>query len=344
MSPASVIFISWGGHRRSSEIGRQFGVEVLTFRTPYRGLRRYLVLGWRTLYTLLVRRPRTVIVQSPSFMLSALAEVLAPVLRFRIVIDAHNEAITPFIYNYALVRWGARVLLRRADLVIVSNSRLREYVERLGTRAVVLPDPIPSAPPGDKMALGPGAHVVFICTFASDEPVEDVMEAAKILGPTVTIHVTGAPNARGEAARKNAPPNVRFCGYLEEGLYWRLLASADVIMDLTLIPACLVCGAYEALAIGRPLVLFDDPAAREAFTTAAEYAGHGPDSIANALGRVLAQREAFAVSVASARILFERHWSAAARRFADELDLCAPQSALHDELTKEGESSDVRVP
>ena len=327
MNSSPSVFISWERHRRTTEIGRHFGVEVLTLVSKQAGLRRYLVLTWRTVRELLSRRPSAVIVQSPSLVLCALAEVLAPILRFRLIVDAHYEALTPFVYDYRLVHWGAGVLLRHADVVIVTNDHLRRYVERHGTRALVLPDPLPLVQPPERVQLGPGRHAVFICTFARDEPVEDVMEAARVLGPEVTIHVTGALNARGHAARKAAPANVRFCGYLPEGDYWRLLASVDAVIDLTLIPACLVCGAYEALAICQPLVLSDDLATRETFTTAAAYAGRSPASIASAIQQVLAGREAFVAGVVKARAAYERRWSTAAERFAEELSLKARHSS-----------------
>jgi glycosyltransferase involved in cell wall biosynthesis len=324
---AGVVFVTWGGHRRTSEIGRQFQLDVLSLYTPHRGLRRYLTLCWQTIRALALRRPRTVIVQSPSFVLCALAELLAVVLRFELAIDAHNEAVAPYIYNYGLVRWGARLLLRHADLVIVTNDHLFSQVKYAGAqRVAVLPDPIPVVPTTAKMSLGSGAHVVFICTFARDEPVEEVIQAARLLGPTVTVHVTGTPGRRRRAVQKTAPANVRFWGYLAEEEYWALLASAHVIVDLTLIPSCLVCGAYEAMALGQPLVLSDDLATRETFTTAAVYANPNADSIAAAIARVLAERAYIVASIPAARAAFQHRWDSAAECFATTLNLPRPCS------------------
>src|SRR5690606_17758823 len=38
-----------------------------------------------------------------------------------------------------------------------------------------------------------------------------------------------------------------------------------LVLDLTLKPNCLVCGAYEALAAHRPMVLSDNPATVDLF-------------------------------------------------------------------------------
>ena len=37
------------------------------------------------------------------------------------------------------------------------------------------------------------------------------------------------------------------------------------MLDLTLKPNCLVCGAYEALALQKPMVLTGNPATRDLF-------------------------------------------------------------------------------
>ena len=82
------------------------------------------------------------------------------------------------------------------------------------------------------------------------------------------------------------PRNVRFTGFLAEQDYWDLLRGADGIIDLTLKPNCLVCGAYEALAVGRPMLLSDNAASMELFGDGATYTDNTPQGIRSAVERL----------------------------------------------------------
>ena len=84
-------------------------------------------------------------------------------------------------------------------------------------------------------------------------------------GADLHLQVTGNPHKIGLSVAQRAPPNVHFTGFLADEDYWQLLRSADAIIDLTSKADCLVCGAYEALALGKPMLLSDNTASRELF-------------------------------------------------------------------------------
>ncbi len=60
---------------------------------------------------------------------------------------------------------------------------------------------------------------------------------------------------------------IRIGGFLPEDEFVALLAGSDLIVDLTTRDDCLVCGAYEAVALEVPMVLSDTPALRDYFTS-----------------------------------------------------------------------------
>src|SRR5262249_20916535 len=154
-------------------------------------VRRYLVLTARTLAVLARKRPRVLLVQNPSLVLSALAVALRGVLRYRLVVDAHNEAVEPYqnrqFWLGALARW----VLRRGDLTIVTNRHLAQSVQSQGGRSFILPDRIPAAPGGTARRLGPAFNVVLIATFARDEPIAAIFDAVR--GAELSLYVTGNP-------------------------------------------------------------------------------------------------------------------------------------------------------
>jgi hypothetical protein len=231
-------------------------------------------------------------VQNPSLLLTLLAAILRPIFRYRLVVDAHNEAIQPFIHRNRVVLWLTRELLGMADLTIVTNTGLAQAVEDQGGKAFVLPDAVPVPP--ELTLLGAYSQVwtestrlrvAVIATYAPDEPITEMLEAARQTVDQAEFVFTGN-HAKLDLDTHGSPTNVRFTGFLDEAAYWRLLSSADAVMDLTLMDNCLVCGAYEAIAVGKPAILSDNSASKELFGQAAIYSGSTVAEIAAAIQRL----------------------------------------------------------
>jgi glycosyltransferase involved in cell wall biosynthesis len=74
--------------------------------------------------------------------------------------------------------------------------------------------------------------------------------------------VTGNYRKAGIVPPTDAP-NVTFTGFLADPDYVALLGRADVVIVLTSDDDLLNCGAYEALALDKPLILSDTKAIRE---------------------------------------------------------------------------------
>ena len=281
-----ILALSWFDHRRTRGLCAGLGIELALVDTRYRGLRRYLTLGLRTLALLIRRRPRVLLVQNPSLVLSALVLVLRPLLGFRVVIDAHNEAVEPYENPQGWIKSLSRWVIRRADLTIVTNRQLALNVTAQGGTPFVLPDLIPQPPAArEPGARNPQFHVALIATFAKDEPIAPIFEAVREL--PLQMSVTGnSSRLKGEVAAL-APANVHFTGFLEETDYWALLRAVDAVVDLTLKPDCLVCGAYEALAVGKPMLLSDNAASIELFGDSAVFTDNTKQGIREGLERLM---------------------------------------------------------
>lgn len=282
-----ILWVTWEEHRRTSGICRELGIDVYVISYAGAGWKRYIVLAVRTVRLAISVKPDVLIVQNPSLLLTALAAVLKWPLKHRLVVDAHNEAITPYIHTGRLVRWLSRLLLRAADITIVTNSHLAEEVAESGGVPFVMPDKIPALPHFEKRPLSDRLNVVFISTFAKDEPTEAVFEAVSRYMDRITLYVTGH---EGKLKRRYAAPlpqNVKPVGYLCEHDYWELLNSADAVIDLTLMDNCLVCGGYEALAASKPLILSDNAASKQYFGRAAVYVDNSVRGIADGFEQIL---------------------------------------------------------
>lgn len=281
-------WLSWHWHQRTAAITQEWDIEWIMLDTHRRGLARYVELLGRSLAVLWRLRRSTVIVQSPSLLLAALAVAVAPALRLRLIIDAHNESVRPFAQDAAVIRQLIRLVVRRAELVIVTNDELADAVRAHGGRPFVLPDAIPVAPEGDDRAWQHSMPVVLvICTYAADEPVTVFIETARRLAGVAEIRLTGRPPRKAQELLRTAPANLKALGFLSESDYWRELRNAQCVVDLTLKPNCLVCGGYEAIAVGKSPILSDDVSSRRLFGGVATFVDNTVEGLTSAiLGRL----------------------------------------------------------
>ena len=274
--------------------------------TSSRGrLMRYLTLAARTAALLMRRRPAVVVTQCPSTVLGLLTAMLKPLLGFTFVADLHNAAVDPSLANW-LHRKLLALVRHTADLCLVSNPNLVAAVERDGGKAFVLPDKLPDLRAQAPVLAAPARTVVFVCTYASDEPWREVIEAARLIDPRVTMFVTGN-HSRVQLPLR--PDNVYLTGFVSERDYIALLRAADVIVDLTCLEDCLVCGAYEAAALGKALVTSDTAALRAYFNRGTVYTKHDRRSLAAALTDALARADQLAAEMSALRTELTLDWN-----------------------------------
>jgi glycosyltransferase involved in cell wall biosynthesis len=307
--------LTWFEHRRTRELCAGLDIELLVLTTKLRGPLRYLVLGGRTLALLARRRPAVLLAQNPSLILAALATAVRDVLGYRLIVDAHNEAVTPFINRQPWVARLSHWVIRRADVTIVTNRQLAERVLRQDGRPFTLPDRIPMPPPVPVRTLDGAFNVVLIATFAPDEPVAEVLEAVR--GADVVLYVTGNHRKLDPTVAARVPPNVRFTGFLGELDYWSLLRSADAIVDLTLMDDCLVCGSYEALALGKPMLLSNNSASVELFGDCAVFTNNTAADIRRALGRLRLEHVRLQAAAERRRSELVDLWTGSARTLGE---------------------------
>lgn len=305
-----VLAVNWERHRRMQGLCASLGVPLQEMEHGGGRIGRYLNLARRTLALIRERRPRVLIVQNPSIALAFFALLMRWFYRFRLVVDAHNEAVQPFIHTSWPIPALARLLMRRADLTIVTNGKLAGVVTAAGGRPFVLPDCLPAVPleVNTPPVAGDPMDVMVISTFAPDEPLAEIAAAAERLGDGFRFHVTGNDRKLDPEIRARLPGNVRLTGFLPEHDYWILMRDSHLVLDLTLMPDCLVCGAYEALAALRPMILSDSDATRELFGSVAVLSGASADEIAGSLQRA---RDSFAELTAAmprGRDRFEADW------------------------------------
>jgi glycosyltransferase involved in cell wall biosynthesis len=298
---------------RSSSIARALGGEAQTFydlgaqSKPLVPL-RYLISAARTIAYLMRRRPRAVMIQAPPVPAVAIAWAWARLARVPLLIDSHPASFgTDAARIDRLMRPLLARLVPRAAGCIVTTPRLGEQIARWGGRPLVVHEaPMPWGERIRPRGCSQQSRVLFVCTFAPDEPVMDVLGAAARL-PEVTFALTGDIRRLPEAARNAAPDNVQWLGYLNGADYVAALEGADVIMSLSRRPESVARSAHEGVDALRPVVISGGPHMRDLFPYAV-YVENDAASIAAGVAEALRRCEELSGQAIDARSAQHGRW------------------------------------
>lgn len=273
------IWITWENQVRNKTLSKEISAQLYQLESKKSRLIRYIHLSILTFSLIKKTSANVVVVQNPSIILALIANVFCRLYRKQLAVDAHNGGLFPIDGKYWALNKLAQLIVKVTPLTIVSNMELQKYVEGEGGQAIVVPDPLPDIVPITKHTNQQPYKAVFVCTWASDEPYLEVIEAAKRLPDDITLYITG--NHKGKVSiPKQANPNIVLTGYISDEEYASLLSCADVTIDLTTRDNCLVCGAYESVALEKPMILSDKLALKSYFNKGALYTENNAEDIA----------------------------------------------------------------
>ncbi len=268
------LWLVWENQRRSKVLAAHFGCTL--HEIVHEGLLRYPLSVFHTFRILWRERPSTIFVQNPSMILAALAVLWGVTTRIQVVVDRHSTFLLNRTYRMSpwllLFRALNRLTLKYANLTIVTNEFLADLVLRSGGTPVVLPDKLPnvvSEPFARYPVLSSSRNILFVSSFAEDEPLAELIEAvSQVRERLLHVYVTGKLKKAPASIVAAAPKNVTFTDYLSDNDYVRLLRSVDMVVVLTTADHTMLCGCYEAIAAGQPLVTSRKDVLRSYFTDA----------------------------------------------------------------------------
>ena len=256
MKKNSAIWITWEKHRRTESLSSILAIPLYCLRSSLPIFLKHPWLLLRTFFLLLHLRPQLLFVQNPSAFLTIEAILLKHILGYVLVVDAHNAGVYPFEIHQKRFLRIFPFIHRYANLTIVTNSVLAAIINKNGGHSFVLPDPLPKFNSIPKPIKKREVFIVtFICSFAADEPYFEVMKSVQYLPDDVKVYITGNNRKLKRSERLQAGDNIVLTGFLEDGDFVQQLINSDVIMDLTTFQDCIVCGAYEGVSLGVPLIL-----------------------------------------------------------------------------------------
>lgn len=272
------IWVTWERQIRNRSMSNELGVPLYELISERSRLTRYIALSTETLKIFWKERPRTVFVQNPSIVLASLAVISSKLFGFMLLVDSHNSGIYPLERRSRVLNVIADWIMKSADVTIVTNQFLASEVNKRGGEAYVMPDPIPTLITNSRLSEVQPPSILFICSWAEDEPYAEVMEAVRDLD--MVLYVTGNyKKSLSPEELKELPKNVVLLGFVDRATYDSYLNSVDVVLDLTTREYCLVCGAYESVSAEKPMIISDTKVNREVFNQGAVYSGSNSASI-----------------------------------------------------------------
>ncbi len=313
-----VVGIAWAPTApRSQRLAAALGAEmhkmhVLAFQRPLIAPLKYLALACATWLLLWRKRPRVVLAQNPPIFLVMVVALYASLTGNQYLIDTHTGGLVGYKWGWSLPlhRW----LSRHALATIVTNTHLHDLLlggsGRRRFRVLLLGDPPVEWDDATLQAAPiPGARqVVVTATYASDEPIEELFAAARQL-PDVSFAITGDARRLPAMVRAARPPNVRLTGWLSDSDYGELVGRANLVVALTTRDHTLLCGAWEALYAGQPLVTSDWPVLRLAFSRGTVFTGASAQEIAAAIHLALAQEDHLRAAMQALAAEKQQAWS-----------------------------------
>jgi len=306
---ADRIWITWEIQRRNRTLSACFNAKLYELDVHACSLFRYPIAISKTIGVLANEKPNIIFVQNPSLVLASLSVLIAYMFKKVLIIDTHNAGLFPLEGQYRLLNWIASKITSCGDLSIVSNHELEKYVVDQGGKAIAIPDPIPKIIAHEsKPKLKGETNILFVCSWAKDEPYLEVLRAAESVDNGTYIYVTGNSKGREKLYGDELPESVVMTGYVSEKEYTDLLYACDVVMVLTRRENCLLCGAYEGVAAGKPLIISNTLALKQHFNKGCVFVKNNPGEILEAIDTVKQNYLALTKEIESLRLQHDRNY------------------------------------
>lgn len=312
-------WIAWERHRRTNELCSYLGIEPTIFESNLPRLIKHPLFTLKTISEIFSNDIETLIIQNPSVLLTLIACLLHKIRGYRLIIDTHNAGIQPETYILKQLDWLYSYFQREADITIVTNEALADIVRGNGGEPFIMPDRLPRSQATKKLKLKGKYNLVYICSFGKDEPYEQVIEAVKKLSTDYIVYITGNYQKVQGKLKNKTSDNIIYTGFLDEYNYWNLLGSCDLVIDLTNRENCLLCGAYEAISVGTPMILSSKLALMRYFYKGCIYTDNSSQSIIEAVNNGIANKERLKLEINQLREELQQNWESIGARFKEIL-------------------------
>jgi len=298
MNPASsLVAVAWDNHQgRTQALADALGGRALYLRSrPKQKLAlpvRYLVDGIRMWRLLQRDRPPAVLVVTPPVIPPLVAWLWSLGHPCSVVVDCHTGAFHSWRWRWSMPL--LRLACRGARATLVHTTADEELVQAWNLKPLLVPDDIPEVAMAESSpVIAARPRVVVAGSLDGNEPVAATLAAARLL-PEFEVRFTGDQHRVAARLRRDAPANVVFTGWLDYPQFLGELLASGVVAVFSTDPFIMNRAAFEAVGLGRPLVLSDLPLVRVRFGDAAVFSPNDPQLMADAIRGAYERREELA--------------------------------------------------
>ena len=283
------VYITWAQTSSRSDSTAPFfnarSYQITGFKSRSKMLLpwRYIIASAKTLYVLLRDQPKVVFVQNPPTMSVMVVWLYTRFCGASFIPDSHCSVFNSRKWRRFL--WIYRYIARQALTNIAHNHRYVEEIKTWGAHSVNLGSVPRRMQTTRTYAVRQGFNVMFPCSFQGDEPVAEVIKAARLLSD-VNFYITGNFRRAPRELVEGAPSNTIFTGFLSNEDYVALMKACAAVMCLTTRGDTNQSGAYEAIAVNRPIILSDWALLREIYSKGTAFANNDSASLVGAVLKI----------------------------------------------------------
>lgn len=310
-----IAVISWAVHQnRTSDWANCLNAPIYFIHSSILGQSskvsaplRYLLQTDETWKVLESQRPRLIFVTNPPIFAALVVYFYCIQSGARFIMDTHSPALYSRRWRWTLLlqRWIAR----KALINILDQPRYKQLFESWGGRAAVQQDFHGSfkQPAGVLARSKERLEVTVVNTFATDEPLDPILQAAPQL-PQVHFFILGDTRLAPKKMLDHAPDNITFTGYLLNEAYWQRLKRSHAVMCLTIFPYSLLAGAQDGLMVDTPLILSRQPALTEYFTQGTIFIDNTMRGVIQGVEELRRKQKILDEEIVALRIEKEEEW------------------------------------
>lgn len=311
--PFKTTFLVWGppSHGpRSKILARELGIASLHYihSTSQRGFwsapAKYSYQAFQTLRLLFQERPQLVFVQSPPSFALLFVYLYCVLTGAKYVVDAHSAAL---LRIWTRPAWLHHFLAQQAITTIVTNEHFQQVFQSWGGHSFVLRDIPTTFDQQGEFAVNGNFNVVVVNTFSEDEPLGEVLAAAKDLRD-VDFYVTGKKKMASIETLAQAPQNVHFTDFLPEPAYYALLTGSQAVMCLTTRNHTMQRGACEALSLGKPIITSNWPLLQSYFHRGTVHVDNNRQAIQQGVIQMKAQYPYYQTEIKQLQLAQQQEW------------------------------------
>ena len=304
------IIINWTPYcRRSTSLSNYFGaislyIHNFQFKNKKYAVIKYPIQFLRTLFILIKLKPEVVIAVAPPVFCPGAAYIYCFLFSKKLIIDAHTGAVIDLkFYEIPL----SKFLVRKSNLIIVTNEPLENIIRSWGGAPFVLEDPPINRNLKKKKQSQDGLELLVVNTFSTDEPIMEILKATKKT-PNIKYYITGKKKNAPLDVLKFAPSNVLFTDFIPDDEYWSLLDSCDAVICLTTRRHTLVCGGYEALYSDKPLITSNFPVLKNYFCYGTIHVENTAEALVNAVEKIEKEKGILIAAIQKGKQIIEENW------------------------------------